>query len=79
VIDRKLIFLFWPKTNIWQENAAGYSASNEYSAQRSKHCKNVYLNQEQKCFLGWQLLDALNRARSYDWRKQRMGQDKTAQ
>jgi hypothetical protein len=53
VIDQKRIFLFWPKTNIRQENAAEYSADNEYSAQGSKHFKNVYLNQEQKCFLGW--------------------------
>jgi hypothetical protein len=27
VIDRKRIFLFWPKTNIRQENAAEYSAA----------------------------------------------------
>jgi hypothetical protein len=39
VIDRKRIFLFWPKTNIRQENAAEYSADNEYSAQGSKHLK----------------------------------------
>jgi hypothetical protein len=32
VIDRKRIFLFRPKTNIRQENAAEYSADNEYSA-----------------------------------------------
>jgi hypothetical protein len=36
VIDRKWIFLFRPKTNIRQENAAKYSADNEYSAQGSK-------------------------------------------
>jgi hypothetical protein len=45
VIDRKRIFLFWPKTNIRQENAAEYSADNEYSAQGSKHRKNVNLNE----------------------------------
>jgi hypothetical protein len=39
VIDRKRIFLFRPKTNIRQENAAEYSADNEYSAQGSKHYK----------------------------------------
>jgi hypothetical protein len=36
------------------------SADNEYSAQGSKHCKNVNLNAEQKCFLGWQLQVAVN-------------------
>jgi hypothetical protein len=41
VIDRKRIFWFRPKTNIWQENAAEYSADNEYSAQGSKHYKKV--------------------------------------
>jgi hypothetical protein len=60
VIDRNRIFLFRPKTNIRQENAAEYSADNEYSAQGSKHCKNVNLNQEQKCFLGWQLQVSVN-------------------
>jgi hypothetical protein len=45
VIDRKRIFLFRPKTNIRQENAAEYSADNEYSAQGSKHSKNVNLNE----------------------------------
>jgi hypothetical protein len=43
VIDRKRIFLFWPKTNIRQENAAEFSADNEYSAHVSKHCKKVNL------------------------------------
>jgi hypothetical protein len=43
VIDRKRIFLFWPKTNIRQENAAEYSADNKYSAQGGKYCKNVNL------------------------------------
>jgi hypothetical protein len=33
--------LFRPKTNIRQENAAEYSADNEYSAQGSKHYKKV--------------------------------------
>jgi hypothetical protein len=51
VIDRKRIFLFWPKTNIRQENAAEYSAHNEYSAQGSKHCKNVDFN-ENRVFSG---------------------------
>jgi hypothetical protein len=32
VIDQKRIFLFRPKTNICLENAAEYSADNEYSA-----------------------------------------------
>jgi hypothetical protein len=41
VIDRKRIFLFRPKTNIRQENAAEYSADNKYSAQGSKHYKKV--------------------------------------
>jgi hypothetical protein len=41
VIDRKRNFLFRPKTNIRLENAAEYSADNEYSAQESKCCKNV--------------------------------------
>jgi hypothetical protein len=40
VIDRKR------KTNIRQENAAEYSADNEYSAQGSKHLKNVNLCKE---------------------------------
>jgi hypothetical protein len=52
VIDRKRIFLFRPKTNIRQENADEYLADNEYSAQRSKHCKKIKLNQKQKSFLG---------------------------
>jgi hypothetical protein len=43
VIDRKQIFLFRPKTNIRQENAAEYSADNEYSAQGNKHPKNLNL------------------------------------
>jgi hypothetical protein len=55
VIDRKRIFFFRPKTNIRQENAAEYSADNEYSAQGSKHCKKVRFVQETICFLGWQL------------------------
>jgi hypothetical protein len=46
--------------NIRQENAAEYSAKNKYSAQGRKHCKNVNLNLEQKCFLGWQLQVAVN-------------------
>jgi hypothetical protein len=37
VIDRKRMFLFRPKTNIQQENAAEYSADNEYSAHGRKH------------------------------------------
>jgi hypothetical protein len=37
--------------NIWHENAAEYSADNEYSAQGSKHCKNDNLYKETKCFL----------------------------
>jgi hypothetical protein len=41
VIDKKRNFLFRSKTNIRQENAAEYSADNEYSAQESKCCKNV--------------------------------------
>jgi cobalamin biosynthesis protein CobT len=41
VIDRKRIFLFRPKTNIRQENAAEYSADNKYSAAGSKQCKTV--------------------------------------
>jgi hypothetical protein len=41
--------------NIRQENAAEYSADNEYSAQGSKHCKKVRFVSEKKCFLGWQL------------------------
>jgi hypothetical protein len=53
VIDRKRIFLFRPKTNIWQENAAEYLADNEYSAQGSKHRKNVNLCKEKN--VGWQL------------------------
>jgi hypothetical protein len=36
------------------------SAENEYSAQSSKHCKNVNLNEEQKYFLGLQLQVAVN-------------------
>jgi hypothetical protein len=36
VIDQKRIFLFWPKTNIWQENAAKYLADNKYLAYKSK-------------------------------------------
>jgi hypothetical protein len=32
VIVKKRIFLIWPKTNNRQENAAEYSANNEYSA-----------------------------------------------
>jgi hypothetical protein len=55
VIDRKRIFVLREKTNIRQENAPEYSADNEYSAQCSKHWKNVNLNEEQKCFLGWML------------------------
>jgi hypothetical protein len=49
VIDRKGIFLFRPKANIWQENAAEYSADNEYSAkeenvaQKEKNENNVFL------------------------------------
>jgi hypothetical protein len=43
VIDRKRIFLCRPKMNIWQENTAAFSADNEYSAQGSKHHKNVNL------------------------------------
>jgi hypothetical protein len=62
VIDRKRIFLFRPKTNIGQENAAEYSADNdEYSAQGRKHApKKSKKNQEYKCFLGWQLQVAVN-------------------
>jgi hypothetical protein len=60
VIDRKRIFLFRPKTNIWQEKAAKYSANNEYSAQGSKHCKNVNLYKKKKGFLGWQLQVAVD-------------------
>jgi hypothetical protein len=40
VIDRKLIFLFRPKTNIRQENAAEYLADNEYSALGNIRCTN---------------------------------------
>jgi hypothetical protein len=40
VIDRKRIFFFRTKKNIRQENAAEYSADNNYSAQGSKHGKN---------------------------------------
>jgi hypothetical protein len=54
VIDRKRIFLFRPKTNICQEKAAEYSADNKYSAQGSKHCKNVNLYKEKNGFLWWQ-------------------------
>jgi hypothetical protein len=36
IIDQKRIFLFRPKTNIRQENAAEYSADNEYLAQERK-------------------------------------------
>jgi hypothetical protein len=39
VIERKRIFLFWPKTNIPQKNAAEYSADNEYSAQGTNIAK----------------------------------------
>jgi hypothetical protein len=46
VIDRKRIFLFRPKTNIRQENAAEYSADNEYSGQGGKHRKNDNLHME---------------------------------
>jgi hypothetical protein len=53
VIDQKPIFLFRPKTNIRQENAAEYLADNEYSAQGSKHSKNVNLCKEK--IVGWQL------------------------
>jgi hypothetical protein len=60
VIDRKRIFLFRPKTNIRQENAAKYSADNEYSAQGSKHCKKVNLYKEKNSFLGWQLQVAVD-------------------
>jgi hypothetical protein len=60
VIDRKRIFLFRPKTNIRQENAAEYSADNEYSAQGSKHCKKVNLHKEKNSFLGWQLQVAVD-------------------
>jgi hypothetical protein len=60
VIDRKRIFLFRPKTNIRQENAAEYSADNEYSAQGSKHCKKVNLYKEKNSFLGWQLQVAVD-------------------
>jgi hypothetical protein len=49
VIDRKRIFLFQPKTNIRQENAAEYSADNEYSAQGSKYGKNDNHYQEKNC------------------------------
>jgi hypothetical protein len=41
--------------NIWQEKAAEYSADNKYSAQGSKHCKNVNLYKEKIGFLWWQL------------------------
>jgi hypothetical protein len=62
VIDRKRIFLFRPKTNIWQENAAEYSADNEYSAHGSKHRKNVNLYKENNwVFLWWQLQVAVDR------------------
>jgi hypothetical protein len=60
VIDRKRIFLFLPKTNIQQEEAAKYSADNKYSAQGSKHRKNVNLNKEKNGFLGWQLQVAVD-------------------
>jgi hypothetical protein len=60
VIDRKRIFLFRPKTNIRQENAAEYLADNEYSAQGSKHCKKVNLYKEKNSFLGWQLQVAVD-------------------
>jgi hypothetical protein len=60
VIDRKRIFLFRTKTNIRQENAAEYSADNEYSAQGSKHCKKVNLYKEKNSFLGWQLQVAVD-------------------
>jgi hypothetical protein len=49
VIDRKRIFLFRPKTNIRQENAAEYSADNEYWAQGSKYGKNDNHYQEKNC------------------------------
>jgi hypothetical protein len=48
VIDQKRIFLFRPKTNIRQENAAEYSADNEYSAkeeniaQKEKKLKSCF-------------------------------------
>jgi hypothetical protein len=46
VIDRKRIFLFRPKTNIRQENAAEYSADNKYSAQCNKHLKKSNLQKD---------------------------------
>jgi hypothetical protein len=53
-----------PKTDFLvsaeNEYSARKCADNEYSAQGSKHCKNVNLNAEQKCFLGWQLQVAVN-------------------
>jgi hypothetical protein len=57
VIDRKRNFLFRPKTNIRQENAAEYSADNEYSAQEIKCGKNVEKkgNFKKHWFLGMQL------------------------
>jgi hypothetical protein len=48
VIDQKRIILFRPKTNIRQENAAEYSADNEYSAPGSKHCKKIRFVKEKK-------------------------------
>jgi hypothetical protein len=62
VIDRKWIYLFRPKTNIWQENAAEYSANNKYSAQGRKHQKNVNLIWKTNCFLRWQLQVAVVKA-----------------
>jgi hypothetical protein len=60
VIDRKRIFLFRLKTNIRQENAAEYSADNEYLAQGSKYGKNDNHYQEKIVFVRWQLHDAVD-------------------
>jgi hypothetical protein len=39
-----------PKTYIRQENAAEYSADNEYSAQGNKHRKNLNLFEDKNDF-----------------------------
>jgi hypothetical protein len=56
----KTDFFVSAETNIRQENAAEYSANNEYSAQGRKHSKNVNLNKEQNNNLGWQFQVAAN-------------------
>jgi hypothetical protein len=60
VSDQKRIILFWPKTNIRQENAFEYSTNDKYSAQGSKHCKNVNLYKQQKINSWWQLQVAVD-------------------